>query len=216
MKNFLNKKKFFISLIILISLFLLYSFLNTKPSIVSVYPAPNSEQVDTSVTPSVIFSKPLAKAQQDKILIKTSPSANFSKYWSGDGRILYLSPSYSLAQNTNYQITLSNPAYSWFFKTAGVSRTSDQGFRDYKSNKGLQDFYTSHPWYDKLPPRNDNFFIGYDFSKDEFFADLYPKTTSQTPINEQTNQLKKDVLESLRSIGIDTTNLKVVWIISPR
>lgn len=216
MKNFLNKKTFLISLIILTSLFLLYSFLNTEPSIVSVYPAPNSEQIDTSVTPSVIFSKPASKAQQDKILIKTSPSANFSKYWSSDGKILYLNPSAPLDQNTNYRITLDNPSYSWNFKTAGVSKATDQGFLDREFNKGLQSFYTSHPWYEKLPPRNDNFFIGYDVSRDEFFVDLYPKTTSQTSINDQTDILKREVLESLRSIGLNTTNLKIVWIISPR
>lgn len=96
------------------------------------------------------------------------------------------------------------------------SQSEKQGQADYQYNKATNDFYSSHPWYNKIPPKNNDYFIGYDASTNNFFVELYPKNSSSISIDNQVIQLKKDVIQTLNLIGVNTTFYKIDWLVSPQ
>jgi len=221
MKILISKKYLGISLVFsALFIFLLYSlFLNKGAQVLSVFPLPNDQAVGISVVPYVVFSSPQTEVQQKTISVSSSPQAPMSLYWNTDGKILYISPDKTLEPDTKYVFVVgfSGKSYSWSFKTLGpVSDAIKQGAADYRYSQALNNFYNSHPWYNKIPPRNDNYFIGFDANRNEFFADLYPKRSSSLTIDEQTNQLKNQAIESLKSIGVDLSLYKIVWSVYPK
>ena len=98
----------------------------------------------------------------------------------------------------------------------GQSQSEKQGQADYQYNKAINDFYSSHPWYNKIPPKNNDYFIGYDASTSSFFVELYPKTTSGVSVNDQVARLKNEVIQTLNLIGVDTSSYKIDWLVYPQ
>lgn len=224
MKNFLSylllNKKIIAVLIILILAVLIILLLSLGPglSVTGSFPQQGSRNIDSGINPYISFSKSLVNKEQSSISVKSSPSTSFSMYWSSDGKTVYLVPSRPLLLNTEYNISVSYPggSYSWNFKTKSVVSKPDQGQIDYNFNKDVHSFYSSHPWYQNLPPPNDEFFIGFESDEKGFFVDLYPKIASSSSVDEQTTQLKNTVLTTLASLGVDLSKYKVSWIVSPR
>jgi hypothetical protein len=91
-----------------------------------------------------------------------------------------------------------------------------QGQADYNYAQAQNAFYKAYPWYDQIPPKNSNYFIGFDSSTKSFFVELYPKATSSSSLQDQTAQLKNSVLQALQSIGVNTSSYKIDWTIVPQ
>lgn len=214
----LNKKLFILLSVLLLAIILfLFLFSNQSLSVLSAFPNPGTQNVEPDVNPYVIFSKSLSKQQQGKLLLKSSPPVNFSQYWSSDGKTLYLVPGNSLSPNTNYGISISYPvSYSWSFKTKGAAIQPNQGSLDNEYNNALENFYKLYPWYNKLPPKNNDFSIIFDPQTKKFLIELYPQTSSGASVSEQTNELKTTVLKTLGDIGVDVSNYSFNWTIVPR
>jgi hypothetical protein len=124
--------------------------------------------------------------------------------------VLFFAPSQpSLAPSTPPTPTLIqvNP-------TTSPGETQGQLDRNYTQK--VNEFYKTYPWYDQIPPRNENYFIGFDSFTKSFFIELYPKNTSSTSADIQVSQLKNTVLQTLQSIGVNTTSYKIEWIIVPQ
>jgi hypothetical protein len=76
----------------------------------------------------------------------------------------------------------------------------NQGELDFQYNQALVNFYQTHPWYNKIPPKNNDFFIGFNASTNSFFVELYPKANLSQKQDEQVTQLKNAVLGELKTI----------------
>jgi hypothetical protein len=88
-----------------------------------------------------------------------------------------------------------------------------QGQADRNYTQKVNEFYKTYPWYDQIPPRNESYFIGFDSSTKSFFIELYPKVSSPTSVDDQTAQLKNNVIQILQFIGVNTSFYKIEWII---
>ena len=94
-----------------------------------------------------------------------------------------------------------------------AASADSQGQADYNYNQSVNAFYKAYPWYDQLPPKNNNYLVGFDSSTKSFFVELYPKASSSTSVEDQTAQLKNNVIQILQSIGVNTSSYKIEWIV---
>ncbi len=69
------------------------------------------------------------------------------------------------------------------------------------------------PWVGRLPITNPDYYVEYDFQSQTIRATLYVMSSFSFPKKDQAEFLKKKVLEQLSSLGADTNNEKIEWII---
>lgn len=104
----------------------------------------------------------------------------------------------------------SSPNYNPYPEPTLTKDEQQQAQDDIETAKSEKEFLGARPWYNKIPPANDKYFIGYDQRNNEFFVDLYSKTPAQE------EEYKAEVLSALRSIGVDTTQYKISWSVATR
>jgi hypothetical protein len=123
--------------------------------------------------------------------------------------VLFFSPTQPSLQNIP-------PAPTVIQTNPTASPITLQGQVDYNYNQQVSAFYKTYPWYDQIPPRNKNYFIGFDSSTKSFFVELYPRTNSSLSISDQVSQLKNVVLRTLQAIGVKTSSYKIDWVVIPQ
>jgi len=215
------------------------SKINTQSSmkLISFSPKDGSENVDTSSNITVSFSRPLSEAEKGDITAKISPQINNVLFWEKGNATAKIILEKPLSLQTTYSITLNyaNQSFSWHFATKGIISptpsiaaptiasvsaedvlANQQAQDDSIFAKGQQDFLNKYPWYNDLPPVNDNYFIDFDSTKNLFTIELYPKTSASTPMNDQIAQLKDAVLLELQSLGVNAPSYNVNWVIVPQ
>jgi hypothetical protein len=82
-----------------------------------------------------------------------------------------------------------------------------------KQQDALQQQY---PWLNSLPLQKDTlYFVYFDVNEKAFIGMLYPKTTSETSIDDQVTSMKKEIQQSLTSLGIPYQQYSLDWTITP-
>jgi hypothetical protein len=203
-------------------------------TIYSVYPQRDSLNVKLSSRIAIVFSRPLIEAEKTTVKINISPKTESTVFWENGNTSAAIKPLETLFPETGYIITVSynnSQTFSWSFKTQKTvsipsptptpfseenSLLNQQGQSDLKFAQSQKQFLETHPWYNNLPPENNQYFINYDASKNDFFVILYPKKTSSLSIDNQVSQLKTNVLQALQTLGINTALYKIEWTIIPR
>lgn len=209
-------------------------FLNTKLSapltVNAVYPENGAQNISVSPQIRVTFSRQLTKTEEKAINLSISPSVQNNLSWENTNNSFSINLDETLLPQTNYLITVNYPgnSYSWGFKTQTLTITPtptqnntstdvlEQGQDDAKFSQSQADFLNSHPWYDNLPPENDQYYINFDASKNDFFVLLYPKKQSSLSIDSQVAQLKTNVINELKSLGVNTSSYAIEWTIIPQ
>jgi hypothetical protein len=217
------KTKILIFFIIIIAgLGILFLLLPTQNNSSSVYP-PNKSTTNTLYpTIKAMFSQSVPVQSQKNIRIDLRPDVQRALSWSSDGKTLFANLQKGLAPGQKYSASLINGdkiVYSWIFTAALADKISE---KDLSKKQGEEDavfadleknFLKKYPWYKKIPPRNDTYYIGFSSTENKFIADLYPKKDSSMSTDAQVNQLKTIVLDKLKSIGVDTSKFEIVWTI---
>lgn len=72
-------------------------------------------------------------------------------------------------------------------------------------------FLEEKPWVLKLPLKSPSYFISYDPEQDEFLATVYFSSASETPIDQQLAQSKRDAIEAIRNLGIDPSVVHIIY-----
>ena len=226
----------FITLLVVLSL----SQPKTNPQnnlkLISVSPKNGSLNAPSSPNISITLSRALTDDEKKTISTTISPKINNVVFWEGDNTTAKIILEKPLSPQTTYSITLNyvNQSFSWHFTTKGVSPipsiivqpvasvsaedvlANQQAQDDSIFAKGQQDFLNKYPWYNNLPPVNDNYFIDFDSTKNLFIVELYPKTSTSISVNDQVAQLKNAVLLELQSLGVNVPSYSVHWVIVPQ
>jgi hypothetical protein len=87
-----------------------------------------------------------------------------------------------------------------------INTTAPSG--DLEFSNAVQDFYTSHPWYQKLPIDTSEYTIIFDITKGAFRIRLKINANSSQSLKDS---LTQKALQSIESIGADPTNYYVVY-----
>lgn len=74
---------------------------------------------------------------------------------------------------------------------------------------------TLYPWLDKLPIQSQNYFAYFDIDQKIFIAKLYPKSSSSIPVDQQVEDLKKEVQAKLQELIPDYNNYQISWDVKP-
>lgn len=110
--------------------------------------------------------------------------------------------------------TATQPAVSPFPTSQALPTSSPnsesikQGQEDTYFAAQQKKFLDEHPWTKNLPKRTDSYFVGYDSSKNSFFADIYEDSGSATSI-------EAEVKSYLTSIGVDLTKHQTSFTLYP-
>ena len=215
--------------ILAIFVFLFSIFLGIKTqsnfAISSVSPQNNSQNVSLSPNIFITFSRPLTTTEKNTIFVSISPKIENTILWGNTNNSVIIKLNKNLSSQTYYVIDVDYDkiAFSWTFKTQTQTTTQNnepaetvqQGHNDAIFSRSEADFLSSHPWYNNLPPENDQYYINFDANKNDFFVNLYPKINSPITQDIQIAQFKNTVIQTLRSLDIDTSSYKFEWIIMP-
>lgn len=87
----------------------------------------------------------------------------------------------------------------------------EQAQADYEAGKILEDFYKSHPWYDKFPIEEKGLFIAFSPSDEEFFVGLYLEGTPSSERRNQEQLLRERALGLIRATGANPDDYKITY-----
>lgn len=227
MNKFLKIRVILTGIFLLALLGIAFFALSTKPallSVKSVVPQDKTLNQNLHTTISVTFSRPVTPSEKTTISIVASPKILGSFFWSSDNKTVSLVPSGTMSPEATYSLTVTygNSSLSWSFKTAEGTPVSledqgkIQGQMDATAGEQLKAFYNQNPWYNEIPIISSNYFVGYDGQRKIFFAYLYPKSSSPTPMPAQVAGLKLSVVSALKNIGANPDSNKIEWVVSPK
>ncbi|HUD09918.1 MAG TPA: Ig-like domain-containing protein [Patescibacteria group bacterium] len=206
-------------------------------TLISVSPQNGSVNVASSPNIILTFSRALTENERKTISVVIAPQVENALFWEKENDTAKIVLGKNLSFQTNYTITINYgvESFSWHFTTTtapvpsittpapNYASTSaeqvllnQQAQEDSAFAKGQQDFLKAYPWYNNLPPVNDEYFIDFDFTSNQFIVELYPHINNSMSINDQINHFKNDVLVELQSIGVDISSYKIDWTIVPQ
>ncbi|HYM65522.1 MAG TPA: hypothetical protein VES68_03510 [Candidatus Sulfotelmatobacter sp.] len=188
------------------------------------FPQPGAKNVKIFESVYLDFPTPIILSPEKKLSYSITPSVATKDYFSNENTRLNIAVPGGLGPQTKYKVEVNYglKSYSWEFETVPASAVSQkdqekaQGYSDQQFGNQIDSFYKKYPWYDNLPPPNDNYFIGFDGSKNQFFIDLYPSARSSTPVANQVSVLKQVVFRQLQNLGVDTSKFSFSWTVVPK
>ncbi len=194
--------------------------IDQKLKIISVTPTNNSTNNGTLPVIRAVFSRPLTKPEQKTVSLTTVPAIQDTATWSYDGTTVSIVPTSSLHQGATYQARLNtiNFSYDWIFTIASLSSpspsiTNSQSQADKNYGELWKQTLENYPWYNSLPLQTKTYFVYFDLSTKEFTAKLYPTNSSSQ--DTQVSQMKQEILSKLTSLGVDITQFKINWLVTP-
>lgn len=226
----MSKLKFY-SLLLIASVFILFIIafvLGSTPKsnleIITASPADKSTNVSTYPSLYVVFSRPLSDAEKQDVAIISSPDIDSFIYWGKDNKSLNIDLNSPLSPSTDYTLTIKylGGGFSWTFKTTSASSTQQdfliqqQGQYDKAYIQAQQKFLNKYPWYNNLPPANNDYFIDFNVGTNTFIVELYPKNSSSAPVAQQIPQLENEVVHELQTLGVNTASYKFNWVVVPQ
>lgn len=207
-KNFNFKILILLAISVIGIVFLIWTFFfnNLHVQLTSPIDGATNTAIDKPIT--VSFKKSLNPIQTKSLKIVVYPNFAYGASLSKDNKTLFINPNYQLESTTKYTIKLTAGlgSYSWSFTTGAEpdSNILNQGESDSYFSSQEKKFNANFPWYDKFPHRTDDYFVGFDPQQNEFYADLYIVSRSE-------DEIKSEVLEYLKSVGVNTNNYNVSW-----
>ena len=224
-------KKILAVLVIVVLLFFVFGLIMlfqkktpaTAISTASYTPALGALKISPFAKIGVVFSRDATLEDEKNISLTISPKSNNSVLWSSDKKSIYFTTNNPLALSTQYQVSLTVSGYkfTWYFTTASGSELSQadqaklQGMSDSRFSQSEQAFNNKYPWYKKLPPENNDYFILFNNTTNTFFIYIYPKTNSAIPQSAQITSLENEATQELKNIGVDLSLYKISWQMSP-
>ena len=227
-----SKNKKILVVLILVLLFFVFGIIiffkmnNPKTNIVPVSYAPSQQA--TKVSPfaaiSVVFSRPATFDEEKNISLSILPETDNSALWRNDKKSIYFTTDNPLSLSTQYQVTLTTLSnkFTWYFTTASDTELSDQdqaklqGAFDLQYATVQQAFNKKYPWFDKIPPQNNDYFISFCTKTNTFDIYIFPKSKVNTPQPAQVTNLENEATQELKNIGVAVSSYKINWLISPR
>jgi hypothetical protein len=92
----------------------------------------------------------------------------------------------------------------------------EQAKNDEQFAKEEEAIREAYPWFDNLPLQTDDYFVYFDAEKKSFIALLYPKTSSQTSVDDQVTDIKSRISLRLKKLlDVDLSKYPVEWQINP-
>lgn len=178
--------------------------------------------VSTNSQISVTFSRPLSSQEADAVKLSSNPSVTFKKSVAANTTLIFI-PVSPLEPGQTYRMELSYTGgqKNWSFITISYSAlTSEDKLKlqtksDQEFGSLVDNVYKNYPWYDKLPLQTNDYFVFFNTDKREFQATLYPKNSSNTPLDKQAEELRAQILKSLDTLGIETKQYNFNWDIKP-
>ncbi len=82
---------------------------------------------------------------------------------------------------------------------------ADQEYQNFQQNVRKE-----YPWKKHLPLQTDKHYLMFDISRRVFIGQLYPTATDGV------EQMKKDILEEMKSKDIPTEEYPIEWTVNPR
>jgi len=83
---------------------------------------------------------------------------------------------------------------------------ADQNYAEWQKN-----VIDTYPWYNSLPLQTSSYFVYFDLDKKSFIGKLYPNTNDATPVADQENALKQQIISQLTSLDIPTKQYPILW-----
>jgi hypothetical protein len=227
----------FITFFVVLSLSQPKTNLQTNLKLVSVFPKNGSLDVPSSPNIAITFSRALTDNEKKTVSTNISPQINNVVFWESDDATAKIILEKPFSFETNYTITINYglQVFSWRFTTKKTTSIpvviaptpiASTSAEDVLANQQLQDdsvfakgqldFLSKYPWYNELPPVNDEYFVDFDPTKNLFIIELYPQASTSASINDQLVQFKNNALLELQSIGVNAPSYNVEWIIVPR
>lgn len=200
--------------------FVFVAFNNFNNNIVKeVFPQKTNISIASNLY--VVFTKRIPTVNQKEVVFYSSPKINYLLTWSDNNTRLTITPKEGLSPTTNYSVGIRylGKDYPWTFETSTVNNLTEkeknylQEQSDNESNALIESFYNKYPWYSKLPPVNEKYYINFDAIKKEFYISLYISSTSSLSQAEQESAYKAEVLKTLTSLGINTNAFTITWLI---
>lgn len=71
----------------------------------------------------------------------------------------------------------------------------------------------SKPWTSKLPLKNPYYYVEYSAERERIIAYLYPYFSLSIPPEAQVPDMKKEIIEKLGQLGVDTNKEKIEWVV---
>lgn len=108
-----------------------------------------------------------------------------------------------------------SPSPTLFTPTTVEEELQQQTVADTNYTEAQNKILREYPWYNSLPLQAENYFVLFDLDKKSFRARIYPQKSSVTPIDNQVQNYKQEILEQLQQINIDMARYQIEWLIFP-
>ena len=222
-----NTKYLFIALFIIILNIITFMFFKKIPpskkiKIETIYPSDNI-QTNSLIQPiQITFKKDISAKQKSNLKIKTNPDHEFTILWPNN-HTLVLTPKTPYLEKSKYQISIffqNQLIFSWYFRTPKFEETSPEeqiktGILIDPAGQALEEAYEKRPWLKFLPIQTKNYSIDYLDSKKKIRVLMKIDITSPLSREEQIAQIKREVPEKLKEIGVDLEKETVYYTFTP-
>jgi len=218
-----SKKRYL--LILFFAIVILLAFIiphRKKITISTVSPLPNTVS-KTLTSPLIItFTRPLTYQEKNDINVQVNPPFEFIQQWTNN-KSLTIKPKSILKEKTTYHVSVyfqSRPTYKWSFTTSSLNQLNPeetaaiQGFID-PAGQALEEAYEKRPWLRFFPIQTKNYSIDYLDSQKKIRVLMRIDITSPLSREEQIAQIKKEVPEKLKEIGVDLEKETVYYTFTP-
>jgi len=224
LSNFIKNKYLIISFLLLIVVILLFLFL-PKRKIIQVdttSPLPNSLSSSLVKPITITFVEELTSREKENLSIEINPSLEFSQQWI-DNKTLNLTPKFVFKEKTTYNISIyfnQKPIYHWSFTSPYSSQVDPkeaaeiQGYLD-PAGEAMKEAYQERPWLKSLPIQTKSYSIVYLASEQSIRVLMKIDVASSFSREEQILQIKSEVPEKLREIGVDLNKEKIYYTFTP-
>lgn len=222
--HFIKNKYLVIFFLLLVVIILLFWTLPKKKAIQVNTVSPLPDRLSSSlIRPIVItFTEELTSREKENLRIEINPSLEFSQQWT-DNKILNLTPRFIFKEETTYNISIyfnQKLIYNWSFTTPDLSQVDSkeaaetQGYLD-PAGEAMREAYQERPWLEFLPLETKNYSVYYLAGEQAIRVLMKIDVASPFSREEQILQIKSEVPEKLKEIGIDLNKEKIYYTFTP-
>ena len=222
--NFIKNKYLVIFFLLSVIVALLFWILPKKKTIQvnTVSPLPNSLSSSLVEPITITFVEELTSREKENLRIEINPSLEFSQQWT-DNKTLNLTPKFVFKEKTTYSISIhfnQKLISHWSFTTPDLSRVDPeeaaeiQGYLD-PAGEAMKEAHQERPWLEFLPLETKNYSVYYFASEQAIRVLMKIDVASTFSREEQILQIKSEVPEKLKEIGVDLNKEKIYYTFTP-
>lgn len=192
-------------------------------TILTVTPKNNTKSASVFEKVSITFSRPVNTFEKSSIFFSAEPDIKGEKLWSLEQNVLTITPSEPLLNNQQYllKVRYFDQQFIWSFTTVLLEEMSTedqiqiQAKGDSRFNEIQEKIDATYPWLGNLPLQEQNYFVYFHVDQKQMVANLYPSTASETPVPQQIETMKTEILSRLQRIGVDIVKYPPKWVSKP-